>query len=82
MKLLDDSVFVCDIFMDLAKLFDTINHDLIIAKLEAYGFSISFLRYVHSYLNQLLQRTGVNSSFILWKDIIASVLEGSILDPF
>ena len=60
--------------MDLSKPFDTINHDLIIAKLEAYGFSISFLRYVHSYLNQLLQRTGVNSSFILWKDIIASVL--------
>ena len=78
---LDKGNFVDAIFMDLSKAFDTLNHDLLIAKLEAYGLSIDSLRYICSYLNQCLQRTGVNNSFSLWKDIIASVPQGSVLDP-
>ena len=67
--------------MDLSKAFYTLNHDLLIPKREAYGFSISSLRYTCSYLNQRLQRTGVNNSFSLWKHIIAGVPHGSILGP-
>ena len=40
------------------------------------------LKYVLRYLHQYLQITGVNDSFVLWKDIIAGVPEGSILGPF
>ena len=67
--------------MDLSKAFDTLNHDLLIAKLEVYGLSISSLRYIRSYLNQRLQRTGVNNSFSLRKNIIAVVPQGSVLNP-
>ena len=38
------------IFMDLSKAFDTLNHDLLIAKLEAFGFSENSLNYIQSYL--------------------------------
>ena len=38
------------IFMDLFKALDTLNRDLLIAKLEAYGFSKTFLNYIQSYL--------------------------------
>ena len=55
--------------MDLSKAFDTLNHDLLIAKLEAYGFSENSLNYIQSYLRSCLQRTNVNNNFSLWKNI-------------
>ena len=39
------------VFMDLSKTFDTLNYDLLIAKLEAYGLSKSFRNYIQSYLH-------------------------------
>ena len=64
--------------MDLSKAFDTLNHELLIAKLEAYRLSLNSGGYIRSYLSQCLQRTGVNNSFSLWKDIIAGVPQGLI----
>ena len=67
--------------MDLSKAFDTLNHDLLIAKLDAYGFSKNYLNYTQSYLRNRLQRTNVNNNFSLWKDIFSGVPQGSILAP-
>ena len=47
---LDKGKHVGAVFMDLSKAFDTINHDLLIAKLEAYGFSTNALLLMLSYL--------------------------------
>ena len=70
---LDKGKSVGAIFMDLSKAFDTLNYDLLIAKLEAYGFSENALNYIQSYLRNRLQRTNVNNNFSLWKDIFAGV---------
>ena len=52
--------------MDLSKAFDTLNHDLLIAKLHVYGFQHSALKLLLSYLSKQWHRTKVNTSFISW----------------
>ena len=64
--------------MDLSKAFDTINHDLLIAKLHAYGFSKESLKII-SYLSNRWQRTEVNLSFSSWSELILGVPRGSVL---
>ena len=78
---LDKGNSVSAIFMDLSKAFDTLNHDLLIAKLEAYGFSVNSHSYIHSYLHKRLQKTNINNNYSLWKEIFTGVPQGSILGP-
>ena len=65
--------------MDLAKAYDCVNHDLIIAKLEAYGVGKNSLSLVQNYLSQRQQRVKVGSSLSEWLEIILGVPQGSIL---
>ena len=58
---LDKNGFAGAILMDLSKAFDRINHELLIAKLEAYGFEENALEIVQSYLSDRWQRTKVNT---------------------
>ena len=54
------------IMMDLSKAFDTLNHELLIAKLEAYGFDKSALAIILSYLSDRWQRTELLVSVLPW----------------
>ena len=69
------------VLMDLSKAFDTLNHDLIIAKLHAYGFEKSALKLIKSYLSNRWQRTKINTSFSSWFELILGVPQGSVLGP-
>ena len=61
------------------KAFDTLNHNLLIAKLGAYGFDTEALYYIKRYLDNKKQKVRVNSSVSSWQEIIAGVPQGSIL---
>ena len=50
---IDNGAYVSVLFMDLLKAFDTINYDLILVKLKAYGFSTNALKLIHSYLKNI-----------------------------
>ena len=69
------------VLTDLSKAFDCLDHELLVAKLEAYGFDFQSLAYIYSYLSHRKQRTKVNKTFSAWSDIKSGVPEGSILGP-
>ena len=48
---------------DLSKAFDYLPHELLIAKLHAYGFSLTTLSLVRGYLPNKKQRTKINESY-------------------
>ena len=66
---------------DLSEVFDCIDHELLIAKLHAYGFDTEELKYVYSYLKRRKQRTKINSSHSSFVEILFGVPQGSILGP-
>ena len=77
----DKSGYGGAVLMDLSKAFDTLNHDLFIAKLHAYGFDKNALKLVRSYLTNRWQRTKVNTSFSSWTELLLGVPQGSVLGP-
>ena len=78
---LDKGGFICAMFIDLSKAFDTVNHDLLIARLGAHGFQKDAPSFMKSYLTKRWQRVCVNSNFRAWERIISGVPQRSILGP-
>ena len=78
-----DQSGVCGmVLMDLSKAYDCLPHDLLLAKMEAYGFSIDSLKLMHSYLVGRRQRVKIGTCFSAWQEIKAGVPQGSVLGPF
>ena len=72
-RALDKGEYLSTLFIDLSKVFDTINHDPVIAKLKAYGFSKEALKLMKSYLKNWKQKVQINNKFSSEKDAIAGV---------
>ena len=64
--------------IDLSKAFDCISHDLLIAKLEAYGLGEKVLSYIFLYLTSRNQCVCINDKKSDFQKIISSVPQGSI----
>ena len=68
--------------MDLSKAFDTLNQELLIAKLHAYEFEKSSLKLLHDCLSNRWYKTNVNNKFSSWAELLKGVPQVSVLRPF
>ena len=78
---LDQGSHYSALLNDLSKGCDCTIHDLLIAKLQAYGFDNDSLNFTCNYLVDREQRVKINSSFSTWSKIEYGVPQGSILGP-
>ena len=78
-KSLDKGCFTGVLLTDLSKAFDCISHELLIAKLHAYGFSTLALLPINDYLCNRYQRTKIGNKFSTWNELTYGVPQGSIL---
>ena len=78
---IDSGKFGCGIFVDLRKAFDTVNHDILLKKLEHYGVSGVLLNWFRFYLTDRKQYVFYNGESSDLKLIYCGVPQGSVLGP-
>ena len=69
------------LFVDVSEAFDCLQHDLLLAKLNAYGFDYKSLKLISSFLSNRKYRTKITSSFTELKHPLIGVPQGSVLGP-
>ena len=75
----DNKRLGCGIFIDLQKAFDTVNHRILLSKLEHYGICGCALEWFRSYLSHRKQYVSVNGSNSSLLSITCGVPQGSVL---
>ena len=78
---LDSNLFTGAVFIDLSKAFDCIPHNLLIAKLHAYGLSFETLTFLNSYLRNRTQCVKINNICSDLLNIFLGAPQDSILGP-
>ena len=71
----------CGIFIDLHKAFDTVNHGILLKKLEHYRIRDNMLDWFRSYLSDRKQYVDINGKSSDLLDITCGVPQGSVLGP-
>ena len=81
LKNIDDNKITCIIFLDLAKAFDTVNHCILIMKLERYGIRGQALSLMKSYLQDCKHMVKLDSIKSTLLTINIGVPQGYVLGP-
>ena len=81
-KRADEGIMSGVILTDLSKAFDTLNHALFIAKLNAYGVSTHACKFIASYFEERKQRVKLGTDTSDWLSIDMGTPQGSVMGPF
>ena len=78
---IDESMFGCGVFIDLQKAFDTVNHPILLQKLQHYGVRGTALNWFSSYLTDRKQYVSVNGHTSDHLKMSCGVPQRSVLGP-
>ena len=75
---LDNKMFACGIFIDLQKAFDTVDHNILLSKLEHYGIRGIPNQWFKSYLSNRKQHVSINVFSSNETEMLYGVPQGSV----
>ena len=78
---LDQGKYVIGVFLDFSKAFDTVDHSILLQKLERYGICGLYLDWFKDYLSNRKQCVTYNGCQSSYQTIKCGVPQGSILGP-
>ena len=78
---MDNKMFSCGIFLDLKKAFNTVDHSILLFKLQHYGVRGVVNNWFSSYLSDRLQSTQIDSTISQKRKVSYGVPQDSVLGP-
>lgn len=78
---IDEDTLVGALLLDMSKAFDTVNHLILLQKLDRYGLRGAELEWFTDYLSGRRQRVCIGGVRSEWTDVKRGVPQGSILGP-
>ena len=80
-KASEDREYSCGIFLDFSKAFDTVNHEILLAKLEFFGIRGIVKDWFTAYLSNRKQFVSLGNTYSDKVNISCGVPQGSVLGP-
>ena len=80
-KAIDNNLYTCGVFLDFSKAFDTVNHLILLNKLEAYGIRGIPLSWFQSYLSNRKQHVALGEVESPKQTMLCGIPQGSTLGP-
>lgn len=78
---MDRGLYNLVVLLDLKKAFDTVNHEILLHKLQMYGFKTKALNFMRDYLTNRTQRCQLEGLLLDQREVRCGIPQGSILGP-